>query len=108
MVLKNEKLLKKLEEMKMELKYGPYIHGVDITSNIEEMVNTLLISKNINVIYIYDLNGITGRYWNPKGRYLSNQDIKNEDDIYLFITGMTREQYKNKLALNRSYGSIKR
>ena len=108
MALKNEKLLRKLEEIKIEMKYGPYIHGVDLTSNMDEMTNTLLVAKEINVIYIYDLNGITGMYWNPKGRYISNQNIENEDDVYMFITGMTKEQYKNKLALTRAYDSIKR
>lgn len=99
--MSKNKLIEKLKEMKIEAQYGPYIHGIDLTSNMQQIVHNLLTAKEIGVTYIYDLHGITGMYWNPKARFLFNSDVNSEDDIYLFITGMTKNEYNTLLADNR-------
>ena len=45
------KLIEKLKEMKIEAQYVPYIHGVDLTSNMQQIVHNLLTAKEIGGYY---------------------------------------------------------
>jgi hypothetical protein len=92
--------------MKIETKYGPYIHGVDLTENLDQIANKLLTAKEIGVTYIYDLQGVVGLNWNPKARFLFNDSVNSVDDVYMFITGMSRDEYKS--CLKEEIKNIKR